>query len=298
LQFSQTLLDGGLRNGDNILKIDGKPVDRTSDAIKKILIEGDRQITVLRNGENAEVLLPENTSQSILANEETDLINIRYPFVIAQVADGTPASTAGLQPGDSIVAINGQTLSIYQDIVKALEVNKNASILLSYIRNGEWREAGINLTETGKLGVGVLHPFALLQTKRLEYSFFQSIPAGVSLGWETLSDYVKQFKLVFSKEGAKQLGGFAAIGKLFAPVWNWYSFWMMTALLSIILAFMNFLPIPALDGGHFLFLLYEMITRRKPSEKFLEYSQMLGFMLLLALLVFANGNDIYKAIFK
>ena len=298
LQFSQSLLDAGLKNGDNILAIEGQSVEQSGDAVKKILIEGDRNITILRDGRTIDIVLPKDVAQTILANEESSLISIRYPFVVSQVGEDSPASQAGLKVGDSIVAINGQVTTTFQDVAPLLEANKNSIIKIGYFRNGVLEESDLSLSETGKLGVGVAHPAMTLKTLKQEYSFFESIPAGISLGWETLSNYVKQFKLVFSKEGAKQLGGFTAIGKLFAPVWDWYSFWQMTALLSIILAFMNFLPIPALDGGHFLFLLYEMITRRKPSEKFLEYSQMVGFMLLLALLVFANGNDIYKAIFK
>jgi len=298
LQFSQTLLDNGFENGDQVLTIDGEQLEQTSDVVKKILIEGKQNIVVLRDEQNVEIKLPKDIAQTILASNETNLVSLRYPFVITAVASDTPAEQANLHKGDSLVGINGQAVYIYQDIVKALDENKNSTIELAYVRNGVLQEATINLTETGKLGVGAKHPFHVMQTKQFEYTFFESIPAGISLGWQTLSDYVKQFKLVFSKEGAKQLGGFGAIGSMFAPVWDWYSFWMMTALLSIILAFMNFLPIPALDGGHFLFLLYEVIARRKPNEKFMEYAQTVGFFLLIALLLFANGNDLFKAISK
>jgi regulator of sigma E protease len=136
------------------------------------------------------------------------------------------------------------------------------------------------------------------QTKKISYNFFESIPAGITLGWETLTGYVKQLKLIFTKEGSQQLGGFGSIGKMFPESWDWQVFWSMTALLSVILAFMNFLPIPALDGGHVMFLLYEMITGKKPGEKFMEYAQTAGMFLLLGLLIYANGNDIFKAIFK
>ena len=298
LQFSQTLLDNGFENGDQVLTIDGDQLEQTSDVVKKILIESKQNIVVLRDGQNVDIKLPKDISQAILANDETDLVSLRYPFVITAVAPDTPAAQANLQEGDSLVGINGQPLFVYQDIVKALNENKNSSIELAYVRDGVLQETTVNLTETGKLGVGTKLPFHVLQTKQLEYTFFESIPAGISLGWQTLSDYVKQFKLVFSKEGAKQLGGIGTIGKLFAPVWDWYSFWMMTALLSIILAFMNFLPVPGLDGGHFLFLLYEMIARRKPNEKFMEYTQTVGFFLLIALLLYANGNDIIRFFFK
>ena len=298
LQFSQTLLDNGFENGDNVIKIDGESLTQTSDVVKKILIEGKQNIIVLRNGQLVEIKLPKDIAQTILKKEEADLVSMRYPFVITTVAADTPAAQANLQKGDSLVGINGQPLFVYQDIVKALDENKNSSIELAYVRDGVLQETTVNLTETGKLGVDIKRPFQILQTKQLEYTFFESIPAGISLGWQTLSDYVKQFRLVFTKEGAKQIGGFGTLGSLFAPVWDWHSFWMMTALLSIILAFMNFLPIPALDGGHFLFLLYEMIARRKPNEKFMEYAHTIGFFLLIALLLYANGNDIIRFFFK
>jgi len=137
-----------------------------------------------------------------------------------------------------------------------------------------------------------------MQLKHVSYGLLASVPAGIGLGWGTLTSYVKQLKLVFTKEGSKQLGGFGAIGKMFPKTWDWEAFWTMTAILSMILAFMNFLPIPALDGGYVLFLIYEMITRRKPNDKFLEYAQTVGMMLLFALLLYANGNDLFKAIFK
>jgi len=137
-----------------------------------------------------------------------------------------------------------------------------------------------------------------MPTKHISYGLLESIPAGINLGWETLTSYVKQFKLVFTKEGSKSLGGFGSIGKMFPKIWDWEIFWRMTALLSVILAFMNFLPIPALDGGYVLFLIYELVMRKKPNEKFMEYAQSVGMMLLFGLLLYANGNDLFKAIFK
>ncbi len=298
LQFSPSLLDAGFRNGDNILAIDGEEIDQERLAVKKILIEGARDVRILREGQSLNLTLPEDLSQNILANNEVDIISLRYPFVVGNVLEGSPASQAALQAGDSLVGINGKEVSLFQEIAPILAANKNATITVDYSRNGELRQTTLTLNEDGKLGVGLMPLSSFFTVVRKEYSFFESIPAGIALGWQTLTDYVKQFKVVFTKEGAKQIGGFGSIGKLFSPVWNWHSFWMMTALLSVILAFMNFLPIPALDGGHFVFLLYEMITRRKPSEKVMEYAQMVGFMLLIALLFFANGNDLYKAIFK
>jgi regulator of sigma E protease len=298
LQFSQTFIENGLKNGDNILAIDGQAVEQRADVIESVLIDGKRNITVLRDGQQIDIQLPENFSQKILAAQETELVSIRYPFVIAEVSAGSPAAEAKLQQGDSLVGINGKALSMFQDIAAELNASKNSQVEISFVRNGELLQSQLQLNEDGKLGVGLKPVFEYFETKRIEYGFFEAIPAGINLGWETLTSYVKQFKLIFTKEGSKQLGGFGSIGKMFPKTWDWQIFWSMTALLSVILAFMNFLPIPALDGGHVLFLLYEMFTGKKPNEKFLEYAQTAGMLLLFALLIFANGNDIFKAIFK
>jgi regulator of sigma E protease len=244
------------------------------------------------------VALPEDFAQQILASGESGLITIRFPFVVEEVQSGTPAYNAQLQKNDSIVAINEKSCSMYQDIAAALDEHAGNEILLSFYRKGELHHVPMSLTESGKMGV-ILRPlYTFFETKRIEYGLLESVPAGISLGWNTLVSYVKQFKLVFTKEGSKQLGGFGSIGKLFPAVWDWQIFWNMTAFLSLILAFMNFLPIPALDGGHVMFLLYEIITGRKPGDKFMERAQIIGMLLLFALLIYANGNDIFKAFFK
>lgn len=298
LHFSKTLNQYGLQNGDKVISVDGKPVEQRADFVESILIDGKQNVVVERAGKQTEVKLPADLSQKILAAEETDLVSVRFPFVVEEVSSGSPAEAAKLQSGDSVVSINGKQLFVFQDVAQELDKVKNQLITVGFYRNGQLQSTKIQLTETGKLGVGVKMVNLFFNTKKTEYSFFESIPAGIKLGWDTLTGYIKQFKLIFSKEGAKQLGGFGSIGKMFPKTWDWQIFWSMTALLSVILAFMNFLPIPALDGGHVLFLLYEMITKRKPSEQFMEYAQTAGFFILMGLLIFANGNDIFKAIFK
>lgn len=298
LQFSQVMLDNGFKNRDNILKIDGKPVEQHSDVIEKVLFDGSRNVTVLRDGKLIDFTLPVDFAQKVLAAHEVDLISVRFPFVIKEVSTGSPAEKAKLMAGDSIIGINGKQFSIFQDIATELDASRNTQINLSFVRKGSIHQAKIQLDETAKLGVVMVSGFTFMPTKHISYGFLESVPAGINLGWETLTSYVKQFKLVFTKEGSKQLGGFGSIGKMFPKIWDWEIFWRMTALLSVILAFMNFLPIPALDGGYVLFLIYEMVTRRKPNEKFLEYAQTAGMMLLFALLLYANGNDLFKAIFR
>lgn len=296
LHFSQSLLDNGFKNGDNILAVDGVPIEQNADFIDAVLLDKKRNVTVLRGGQQVDVNLPEDFDQVVLKADESNIISPRFPFVIEEVSAGSPAEDAKLQAGDSVVAVNGKQLFIFQDIAAELDASKNSQIEISFVRGGQLMQSHLQVNENGKLGVGVRQVFKFFPTQKIEYGFFEAIPAGINLGWETLAGYVKQFKLVFSKEGAKQLGGFGSIGKMFPKVWDWQAFWSMTALLSVVLAFMNFLPIPALDGGHVMFLLYEMITRRKPNEKFMEYAQTAGMLLLFALLIFANGNDIFRAV--
>ena len=295
LEFTQLMQDNGFRNGDRIVAIDGEaPADR-ADAVERMLIDGRRHVTVVRaGGDTAQVVLPEDFAQQVLAAEDNTLFAVRQPFVVHSVLQGTPADHAGMQPGDSITGINGQSLFIFQDISAELARSRNSTIILDFTRHGQPMSAQVSLGDDGKLGVSVMPFTAFLPVEHVRYTFWQSIPAGVQFGWETLASYVKQFKLVFTKEGAQSLGGFASIGQLFPTAWDWTTFWFMTAFLSIILAFMNILPIPALDGGHMAFLLYEMIARRKPSDKFMEYAQTAGLLILLALLVYANGNDIIR----
>lgn len=297
-QFSPTMIESGFRQGDKIVSIDGEPVIDRSDFVEKILIDGLRNVVVARDSQLVDLRLPADLSQRILAAEELNLIAVRYPFVIGEVQAGSPAEKAGLQEGDSIIGVNGQPMSIFQDISTAIEPYAEKEVNFSIVRKGAVVEQALTLDAGAKLGVALKPLFHYFETEKIEYGFFEAIPAGIRLGWETLTSYIKQFKLVFTKEGSKQIGGFGSIGKMFPQTWDWQVFWTMTALLSIILAFMNFLPIPGLDGGYVMFILFELLTGRKPGDKFMEYAQTAGMLLLFALLIFANGNDIFKAFFK
>lgn len=295
LQFSQVMLDNGFRNGDKILKIDGVAVEQQGDIVEKLLIDGKQNVTVSRDNQKIELTLPVDLAQKVLASKQSNFVAIRTPYVINEVMPGTPAEKAKLMKGDSVVAVNGKQMYIFQDVVAELEASKNTQIQLDYIRKGLPMHSAIQLGDDGKLGISAAFNLLTIHTK---YGLLESVPAGIKLGWGTLTSYIKQFKLVFTKEGSKQLGGFGSIGKMFPKLWDWETFWRLTALLSVILAFMNFLPIPALDGGYVLFLIYELVTRKKPNDKFLEYAQTVGMMLLFGLLLYANGNDLFKAIFK
>lgn len=298
LEYTQIMLENGFENGDNIIAINNEPVTDRADIVEKMLIDGKNNVTVLRNNSTIQLVLPGDFSQQVLAANDNDLFSVRQPFVVYDIMGGTPAAKAGMQSGDSIVGINGQSMFIFQDIAKELSKNKNSTIDLEFVRDGEKMNAEVILGDDGKLGVSVQPFVAFFPVEHVKYSFLQSIPAGIQFGWQTLTGYVKQFKLIFTKEGVKQIGSFGAIGQMFPKKWDWLQFWNMTALLSVVLAFMNILPIPALDGGHVIFLLYEMITRRKPSEKFMEYAQTVGILLLVMLMVYAIGNDIVRFVFK
>ena len=298
LNFSKTLIENGFQNGDNILKINGQPVDRPEDIVEKVLIEGKQNVTVQRENQLVDITLPKDFSQKVLAAGEKEFVTVRYPFVIGKISSGSPAEKAKLQTGDSSTGINGKSLTIFQDIANELDANKGIHINLSFVRHGKAMQSEVQLTDNGKLGVEVFSPVKFIKVNTIHYSFTQSIPAGINLGWGKLVNYVKGIKLVFTKEGSKQVGGFGSMGSLFPPTWNWEAFWSLTALISVILAFMNLLPIPALDGGYVLFLIYEMITGKKPSDKFMEYAQTFGMLLLLGLMLYANGNDIFRHFFN
>jgi len=296
MEFSQAAQAAGFKDGDRLIAADGVQLERFNEDMLRT-INAASEVTVQRNGQDTMVRVPAKFIEKIIAGKQ-GFAAFRFPAVVRDFATGSSAKKAGLMPNDSLTAINGVSVQTFTSFAEALLANKNKLIQLTYYRNGQKRTAAVSPDENGKLGFYPKIPTEIFPTKKISYSFFSSIPAGINKGIKTLTGYASDMKFVFTKAGAKSIGGFGAIGSLFPPHWIWQAFWEMTAFLSIILAFMNILPIPGLDGGHILFLLYEVITRRKPSDKFLEYAQIVGMFLLLALLVYANGNDIYRWIFK
>lgn len=292
--YTEVALDCGFKNGDIITKIDGKEVYQLSEAVEQILLDNTKQVEVLRDGNATTIDLPKDFAQRMLAAEVKQFATPRFPFVIDNFVIGSVAEKAGMKVGDSITALNGVKTLAFSDFVKEIENKKGQKIDITYYRQGKENIATIQLGADGKIGAACKNPALIYKTEKTEYNIFESVPAGIVLGCETLVSYVKQFKLVFTKEGASQLGGFGAIGSMFPETWNWALFWNMTAFLSIILAFMNILPIPALDGGHVMFTLWEMITGKKPGDKFLARAQTIGMAILFALLIYANGNDLYR----
>ena len=299
LHFHEVAIKAGFQNGDNILKIDNNVIENIDD-ISGYIIKGKiKEVTVDRKGQNVNITLPADfTEQLIKAKVQKIVLDPQFPFIIEKVMDGNPAAKAGLMHGDRIVAINNIQTPYWQDFTEKVDSFKGKEVEITYLRNGVEQKHKLTLTEDAKIGVQPVNPIKLLEFKKKEYGLLSAIPAGIGLGVETLTKYVTGLKYLFTKAGAKQVGGFGAIGGLFPTSWDWESFWSLTALLSVVLAFMNILPIPALDGGHALFLTYEIITGRKPSDKFMEYAQITGMVILFSLLLFANGNDLYKWLSK
>jgi regulator of sigma E protease len=274
--------------------VNGKTLEDVTQINHYLFMRDVKNISVLHQSGNKETIqIPENIGTTMFES------GVLRPFspINKPIIDSTYleiAEKAGLKKGDRITEVNGKPIQYWHEFRKTIHENKGAPISINYIRNSETNSTSITPNEDGLIGVVVKNSFKVQEKK---YSFGGSITKGFDFGYWTLHDYIAQFKYVFTKKGASQVGGFGAIGNLFPDVWNWRAFWGTTAFISIILAFMNILPIPALDGGHVMFLLYEIIAGRKPNDKFMEYAQLAGFILLIALLLFANGNDIYRAIF-
>ncbi len=290
----------GLQDGDKIVKVNGESVQKFSDIPKKMIIDQAKTVTVIRDGNRKTINVPSDFIKNVLGKDTPTFIQVRMPVQVDRVEDNSVADTNGLKEGDKIVGINDHNTAYFHEFKKVIGQYKGEDIKLHVKRESDTVSLSMPVPESGILGFMPKRPNDYFQTAKINYNFFESFPAGTRKAYATLTSYVKQFAIIFNPdtEGYKHVGGFITIGKIFPGQWNWLRFWEMTALLSVILAFMNILPIPALDGGHVMFTLYEMISGRKPSEKFLEYAQMVGMVILLSLLIFANGQDLYKVFFK
>lgn len=300
MMYSETAHNVGFQDGDIPLFADGEALETyTGDEMMKML--GAQTVSVLRNKKDTvDIQIPNNFI--FAANKDAEngqmFMAYRLPVVVADVQPGMGATKAGMESGDSIISVNGTQANTYEIFKVQLEKNAGKTVPIEFVRNGQVKTAAVAIDGGGKIGIMLSQITDVYATVMHEYSIFASIPRGIELGMDKLSSYVGQMKYVFTAEGAESLGGFGSIGNIFPNEWNWEQFWSITAFLSIILAFMNILPIPALDGGHVLFLLYEIIARRQPSEKFLERAQVAGMTFLFLLLLYANGNDIYRFFFK
>jgi regulator of sigma E protease len=291
----------GLRNGDKILTINDKSPERFTEIMPEMIYGGTLQVQ--RSGRDTTIVIPENFIERLIDQKSKLLFMYRIPFVIADFAEDSPNKSSGLEVKDRVLAINGQHYTYFDEYKVALAALAGKEAVLTVDREGVERDVNVTISEQGMIGVAP-HFFTLPELEKMgiysletrEFGLLESVPAGVGLAWDKVSGYLRQLQLIFNPStGAyKGLGGFATIGNLFPPVWDWQIFWEMTAFLSIMLGVLNLLPIPALDGGHAMFTTIEIITRRKPSQKFLEYAQMAGMILLLALVVYANGNDLLR----
>lgn len=298
------MIKAGFKTGDKLVSIDGKKVENYDNSLNMNIIMA-KQVLIERNGQQQTISIPNDFVDQLSKEEKGLLVGIRIPFAIGKVNDTSP--NQNLKPKDLILSLNGEKVKYFDEAKAILANNKGKTISAVVLRDLKETPISLKVTPEGTLDVyaGALDMKSLeklgyykISTKN--YSFFESIPVGLEKGKDQLVGYGKQLKMIFNPEtkAYKQVGGFAAIFNIFPSSWSWETFWSITALLSIMLGVMNLLPIPALDGGHVMFLLYEIISGRKPSDKFLENAQMVGFVLLIALLLFANGNDIYKAIMK
>lgn len=292
----------GLRNGDKILSVDNQYIENFYNITNDIILNDRKSIQVERDGEKINIPIHEDYVPGLL--KAKGQIDVRTPFapcVVLKYMNESPAEAAGMIIGDEVVGVDSIAFKYYDEFQNYIAENKNRVVIVNILRKGEKLNIPVKPTQTGLLGfVPNRSKDMFFELKTIKYGFFSSVPAGIKLGFKTISDYLKQFKLIFSKhtKGYESLGGFITIGSIFPPAWDWMKFWSLTAFLSIILAVMNILPIPALDGGHVMFTLFEVITGRKPSDKFLEYAQIAGMILLLALLIYANGNDVLRLIRK
>ena len=286
-------LKTGLRPGDMILSLDNQTVEDFNHIMPSILLNEVKTIQVLRDSQKIDVTVSKAIIPELI--KDKGFISPRMPFFIDDFAKQSAAKDGGIKKADQLISINNISTPYFDEFKAELTKNINKAVKIGVKRGKDTLSVSLIVPASGLIGV-VPKVGELFELKQLNYSLFAAIPAGINKGFSTISSYLKQFKLLFNRstKAYESLGGFISIGKIFPGVWNWESFWSLTAFLSIILAVMNILPIPALDGGHVIFLLYEIITGRSPGEKFMEYAQIGGMIILAALLLFANGNDIFK----
>lgn len=308
MAFNERAKEIGFQDGDILLRTEKGEIKTRSTGDTYRLISEAEQVTVNRKGQDVTIQMPGELSLLDMINEVPIFMDALVTNEVDSVVSGMPGALAGLQKGDKITCFNGTMISSYNQFQnemariqdQTLECTPEDSLRLRHLtltveRAGQMDTLNILMTKEFKIGFMPLLPE--VKSVHEDYGFFESFPAGVSYGWNVLGGYVSDLKYLFTKQGAKSVGGFGSIGSIFPDKWDWHRFWLMTAFLSIILGFMNILPIPALDGGHVLFLLFEVVTGRKPNDKFLEYAQMVGMALLFLLMIWANLNDVIRFLF-
>jgi len=286
----------GLQSGDKIIELDGQAISCFLDIRKDLLLGSPKNMTVQRHGEMIVLDIPDGFQGRLLQAKGQDFASPRFPFIIEGFGASSAAKKAGVLPGDQIIGIGDFETKFFDEFREVIAEFKNKDTDLFVLRNGETLQLPISIPEEGVIGAWAKPLSGILEFERRKYSIIGAIPAGIARVYTSTVDYIRQFGLLFNREVdvSENLGGFITIGSFFPATWDWLHFWTFTAFLSVVLAIMNILPIPALDGGHVMFLLYELITRRKPNEKFMEYAQVAGMLLLLSLLLYVNINDILR----
>ena len=292
--YHEVLQEDGFRDGDIIRTIDGREYTNTSDALMTLLLDHPQQVTVLRGDSLVELHPSGDLAEKASKRQVKNMMMPRVPFVVKDFVDGSAAKRAGMLEGDSVVGVGGEPTVFFNEVTAALKARAGDTATIAYYRDGQLMTTLVVVPSSGRIGVYSEGADAFFEMVHKDYTFLQAIPAGISFGWETLVDYVSSLRMLFAPGGTQSLGGFGTMASIFPDHWDWHSFWNITALLALILAFMNIIPIPGLDGGHILFTLWEIVSGRKPSEKFLTVAQNIGMWLLLALMILANGNDIMR----
>ncbi len=294
--FSPAAKSVGFVDKDIILSIDGK---RNLNALNPHLVEemiNAERVTVLRNGQEVSISIPKDMMQRTLSGAK-GFCNINLPFIVEE-AENKALIKANIRPGDQLIKVDSIYTANVQDAIETLSQYKGETVSLQFQRADSIIATTIQIDASGKIGVRLRSPYTVFPTSRIQYGFIESFPAGFNKFIETITNYVGNLKHIFTKEGAKSLGGLGSMAQLFPNTFSWESFWSISAFFSVILAVMNLLPIPALDGGHILFILIEMLTGKKPNDKVMGYIQMSGMIFLLLLMLYANGNDIYRFLIK
>lgn len=290
----------GFRNGDKIISIGGKPFDKFSDSelIKAMVFDNRHDVIVERDGEQINLQIDEKFTRELSKAKRTygPLFIPRVPYVVGKVSSDMPGEKAGFKVDDKILAVNGEPAGFIDLFHRQLKNRINEQLVITVEREGSALDLTVTTNTEGKIGLLAKDPGSFFTAARRDYTIWEALPAGINKGWDFLTSQLKAFGQMFKGKikASDSLGGFISIGKLFPSNWNWEHFWSITALLSLILGFMNLLPIPALDGGHVLFLMFEVITGRKPSDKFMEIATIVGFVLIIALVLYANGLDILR----
>jgi len=289
-------MEAGFQNGDKIVSLNGQAVEVFREIPAKIILDDTETIQIIRDGEEKEIKIAPEFIGKLIKQKSADFIGVRFPFEVARFTKNSPAREAGILEDDKIIGINDVNTNFFDEFRDEIVKYKGEEISIVILRETDTLRKIVSVGENGLIGIQGKSLDHYFNFKRKEYTIVQAFPAGTKKAFKGIDNYFKQLKLLFSPEvkAYESVGGFIAIADIFPATWDWHAFWSLTAFLSIMLAILNVLPIPALDGGHVMFLFYEIIARRKPGDKFMEYAQVVGMILLFALLIFANANDIIK----